>query len=345
MSNTQKAVFKYEISMDLRQLRYFLAVADTGHITRAAAQLGLQQPPLSQQIKALETELGTVLFQRHPKGVTLTDAGHLLQTDARRLLQDASAMAQRQQRVACGELGRLALGFTSSAAAHAYLPRTLRACRQQYPQIGLELSEANAAEITEAVLAERLHCGFLRVPTARSEGLVFETLFHEPVVVALPVDHPLAQVLAPAADGPGGAASRMGRAVAVGTLRDEAFILVRRPGAAGLYANFLALCEAQGFRPRVVAEVPRMMSNLNLVAAGAGISVVPASMQGVHPHAVVYCPLADSTPLDAPMTLVWRQADQAGPTATFVALARQMAAQQAAEQAVQQARLHANPTP
>ena len=334
MSNTLKAVFKYEKSMDLRQLRYFLAVADTGHITRAAAQLGLQQPPLSQQIKALETELGTVLFQRHPKGVTLTDAGRLLQTDARRLLQDASAMAQRQQRVACGELGRLALGFTSSAAAHAYLPRTLRACRQQYPQIGLELSEANAAEITEAVLAERLHCGFLRVPTARSEGLVFETLFHEPVVLALPVDHPLAA---------GAAAGQVAPAIAVGALRDEGFILVRRPGAAGLYANFLALCEAQGFRPRVVAEVPRMMSNLNLVAAGAGISVVPASMQGVHPHAVVYCPLAGSTPLDAPMTLVWRQADQAGPTATFVALARQMAAQQATELANQQAALRASP--
>jgi DNA-binding transcriptional LysR family regulator len=330
MSNTLETEVEYEINMDLRQLRYFLAVADTGHITRAAAQLGLQQPPLSQQIKALETELGTVLFLRHPKGVTLTDAGRLLQADACHLLRDAGAMVQRQQRVARGELGRLALGFTSSAAAHAYLPRTLRACRQQYPQIGLELSEANAAEITEAVLAERLHCGFLRVPIARPEGLVFETLFREPVVLALPVDHPLAQGRTSASDG--------AAAVAVSALRDEGFILVRRPGAAGLYANFLALCEAQGFRPRVVAEVPRMMSNLNLVAAGAGISVVPASMQGVHPHAVVYCPLADSTLLDAPMTLVWRLADPAETTAGFVALAREMALQQATELAIDQAK-------
>ena len=216
--------------------------------------------------------------------------------------------------MARGEQGQLALGFTSSAAAHAYLPRTLRACRQQHPHITLALSEHNAAEITQAVLAERLHCGFLRVPIGRPEGLVFETLFHEPAVVALPSDHPLAPR-------PGGAVHTL----AITDLRDEGFILVRQPGAPGLYGNLVALCEAHGFSPRVVAEVPRMMSNLNLVAAAAGSSVVPASMQGAHPHAVAYCPLADATPLDAPMTLVWRQADQAGPTATFVALARQLA--------------------
>jgi len=102
---------------------------------------------------------------------------------------------------------------------------------------------------------------------------------------------------------------------------------VRRPGAPGLYANLLALCQAQGFTPRVVAEVPRMLTNLNLVAAGAGVSVVPASMRGVHAHAVAYCALKEAKALQAPMTLVWRRTDQAGPTATFIALARAMAAQ------------------
>lgn len=304
--------------MDLRQLRYFLAVADAGHITRAAAQLGLQQPPLSQQIKALEAELGLLLFERHARGVNLTDAGRLLQVEARRLLQDAAALAQRMQGVAQGQRGRLALGFTSSAAAHALLPASLRACRQQHPDITLELREHNAAEITEALLAERLHCGFLRVPIAQPNSLVFETLLTEPVVVALPSDHALVRATSPV---PVAAL----RALAITALRDENFILVRRPGAAGLYANLLALCEAHGFQPRVVAEVPRMMTNLNLVAAGAGISVVPASMQGVHAHAVAYCPLADSGALQAPITLVWRRADLAGPTATFVALARRMA--------------------
>ena len=114
--------------MGIRWLRYSLAVAEAGHITRAAAQLGLQQPPLSQQIKALEAELGLRLFERHAKGVTLTDAGRLLQAEARQLLADATAMQLRMQQLAAGEQGRLALGFTSSAGAHADMSRTLRAC-------------------------------------------------------------------------------------------------------------------------------------------------------------------------------------------------------------------------
>lgn len=302
--------------MDLRQLRYFLTVADAGHITRAAAQLGLQQPPLSQQIRALERELGLLLFQRHARGVTLTEAGRLLQHEARALLRQFDALQQRMARVAQGVQGRLALGFTSSAAAHAFVPQALRACRQQHPQIEIVLREGNAAEITAAVAAGELHCGVLRVPIARPPGLQFETLFHEPAVLALPIDHPLAPA-------PGQSA----RPVPLAALRDDGFVLVRQPGAPGLYANLLALCEAQGFTPRVVAEVPRMMSNLNLVAAGAGVTVVPASMQGAHAHAVAYCPLAEAAALDAPMTLLWRQADQAGPTATFVVLARRMAAE------------------
>jgi DNA-binding transcriptional LysR family regulator len=248
--------------------------------------------------------------------VSLTEAGRLLQTEARRLLQQADDLQARMRLMASGEGGRLALAFTSSAAAHAFVPRTLRACRQRHPQISLELSEMNAIEITEAVQSGRLHCGLLRVPVADPEGLAFEVLFREPVVVAVPVDHPLAPA-------PGQAP----RALDIGELRDDGFILVRRPNAPGLYANLLALCEARGFRPRVVAEVSRMMTNLNLVAAGAGVSVVPASMCGLQPRAVAYCPLADPAGLDAPMTLVWRRAEQAGPTATFIELARAMARQ------------------
>ena len=139
--------------MDLRQLRYFLAVADAGHITRAAAQLGLQQPPLSQQIKALEARLQLTLFERHPKGVTLTEAGRLLQVEARQLVAQADALQRRMGQVAVGLQGPLRLGFTSSAAAHAFVPQVLRECRRQYPGIRLELAEFNAAELTEQVAA------------------------------------------------------------------------------------------------------------------------------------------------------------------------------------------------
>ena len=304
--------------MELRQLRYFVAVAEAGHMTRAAARLGIQQPPLSQQIKALETQLGLQLFHRHPKGMSLTDGGRALLAEARRLLDDMAAMEQRMERVAQGRLGLLSLGLTSSAAAHAFTPALLRACRAHHPGIDFAIGEHNAAEVTEAVATARLHCGLLRVPVARPPGLAFETLLREPVRVALPIDHRLAATA--------GGARRRQTAVALADLADDAFVLVRRPGAPGLYANLLALCEEQGFRPRIAAEVDRMMTSLNLVAAGLGVSVVPASMLGVHADAIAYRPLAESARLDAPLTLLYREADCIGPTESFVALARRLAA-------------------
>jgi DNA-binding transcriptional LysR family regulator len=298
--------------MEIRHLRYFLAVAEAGHMTRAAERLGIQQPPLSQQIKAREKSLGMALFHRHPKGVALSDAGRLFEMEARRLVDDMAAMEQRMARVARGELGVLNVGFTSSAAAHTFTPEALRACRRAWPGIALSIREDHAAGITEAVAAGRLHCGLIRVPVSQPEGLTFEVLLREPVLVALPGDHALAT-------------RKTARAVSLAELRDEGFILVRQPGAPGLYANLLALCEAQGFRPRIAAEVERMVTSLNLVAAGAGIAVVPASMRGLHPHAVVYLPLADGTPLDAPLTLVYRTADAVGPAAHFLKIARDTA--------------------
>jgi len=301
--------------MEIRHLRYFLAVAEAGHMTRAAEGLGMQQPPLSQQIKALEQELGMSLFRRHPRGVALTDGGRRFQAEAAALLQSFDAMQQRMARVAQGLDGLLAVGFTSSSAAHAFIPDALRAYRRDYASVELSLHEHNAAELTEAVAAGRLHAALLRVPVARPEGVQFETLLREPVVAALPREHPLAVARAHAP----------GKPVTLMELCGAGLILVRRPGAPGLYGNLLALCEARGLQPRVVAEVERMMTNLNLVAAGVGVSVVPASMAGAQRHAVVYCPLADGGRLDAPLTLLWRKDQDSLPTAHFVALLRRMA--------------------
>lgn len=302
--------------MELRQLRYFVAVADAAHMTRAAEQLGIQQPPLSQQIRLLETRLGVRLFHRHPKGMSLTDPGRILLDQARRILGEVESATLLMARVSQGRYGRLAVAFTSSAAAHAFTPELLREYRGRHAEVDLQISELNAADLTEAVAAARLHCGLLRVPVARPPGLVFETLLSEPVRVALPVDHALAA--------PGGARSG-GRAIPLRQLAAEPWILVRRPGAPGLYANLLTLCEEQGFIPRIAAEVDRMMTSLNLVAAGVGVTVVPASMQGAHPQAVVYRPLAEGARLDAPLTLVTREADGEGPAAHFADLARRLA--------------------
>jgi DNA-binding transcriptional LysR family regulator len=300
------------LHMELRHLRYFMAVAEAGHITRAAEVLGMQQPPLSQQIRALEDEIGTPLFTRHPKGVALTDAGRLLRTQAARLLADAADLQARMQAFVRGERGRVAIGFTSSAAAHAFTPESLRLCRKRHPEIHLEVSENNAAGITDAVAAARLHCGFLRVPVARPPGLAFEELLQEQSLLAIPLDHRLAR--------------DKGQPVALKALHGERLILVRRPGAPGLYANLLAACARQKVEVELAAEVERMTTNLNLVAAGVGLSIVPASMRGSHANAVVYRPLADAVKLGAPLTLVYRKADSEGPTATFIALVRELAA-------------------
>jgi DNA-binding transcriptional LysR family regulator len=312
--------------MDLRRLKYFVAVAEAGHMTRAAAQLGIQQPPLSQQIKVLEQQLGMSLLQRHPKGVALTDAGRQLLAEARTLLDAHAAMQARLARLAGGQHGELAVGFTSSAAAHAYTPAVLRECRSRHPGIRLSLSEDHAAALIEAVARQRLHCALLRVPVARPEGLQFETLLTEPAWLALPLDHRLARV--PRAER---------TPVALADLAGEPLILVRRPGAPGLYGNLLDLCQRAGVAVQVVAEVERMMTNLNLVAAGAGLSVVPGSMRGTHAQSVVYRPLPAQWALDAPLTLVWRSADTAGPVPTFVALARRIAARHGARKSVRKA--------
>ncbi len=304
------------MNIEFRHLRYFVAVADARHITRAAERLGMQQPPLSQQIKGLEVELGVPLFLRHPKGVTLTDAGQLFYAEATRLLRDCAAMQERMLAFADGSQGMLSIGFTSSSAAHDFTPEALRMCRATYPGIQLVVSENNAAEITDAVASSRLHCGFLRVPVAWPKGVVLKTLLQEPAVLAMPRDHPLAQLPQGKKPAP----------VQLKELQGEKFIFVRKPGAPGLYANLLELCLREGVAINVVSEVDRMMTNLNLVAAGAGISVVPSSMQGTHHHAIVYRPLARSVKLGAPLTLAYRKSDCHGPTAAFVELVTKIAA-------------------
>lgn len=305
--------------MELRHLRYFLAVAEAGHITRAAERLGIQQPPLSQQIRALETELGIALLVRQPRGVILTDAGEALRLEAADILARVESLRERMRRMAEGEEGRLAIGFTSSAAAHWLTSEILRACRRRYPQLELALSECNAAEAAEHLAAGRLDAALLRAPVQDAEGLHCEKLLEEEMVLALPLDHPLL-------GGQGGLAPEQAPPVSLRALATERFILVRRPGAPGMYADLLRLCGALGFSPRIGAEVERMLTNLNLVAAGDGVTVVPACMAGLQRHGIAYRRLLEGARLRAPLTLVWRDASRPQAVAKLLALARELAA-------------------
>jgi DNA-binding transcriptional LysR family regulator len=297
-------------AMELRHLRYFIVVADEGHFTRAAERLGMQQPPLSQQIRALEDELGFSLFVRHPKGATLTAGGAVFLQEAKAILDNVADGAARAARVARGTEGHISLGLTSSAAAHPLIPRTMRAYRVARPGVTVEFREGNAAELTDAVAAGKLDVAFLRQPVSQPAGLVFHQLAQEEMLLVLPRDHRLLAAQRDAAV----------PAISLKSLKDEQFILVRRRGAPGMYSNLIDACVRAGFTPTIAIEVDRMLTNISLVAAGAGVSAVPASMKGFHDESVAYCRILDGGPnLDAPVTLVCRQASTAPAVEHFLA--------------------------
>jgi DNA-binding transcriptional LysR family regulator len=293
--------------MELRHLRYFVAVAEEKSVTRAAARLGIQQPPLSQQVRALERELGFELFTRVPKGVELTAAGEVFLESSREVLARVDMAAKLAGRAAKGVVGMLSVGLTSSAALHAFAPTLLRAFRENYPGVHLTMKEGNAASLTDMVLAGKVDAALIRAPVSHPAGLVFRTLVREEMLAVLPRNHRLAQ----GAD----------TAIALKSLAKEPVILVRRPGAPGLYADFLAACHRAGFAPPIAAEVDSMITNVTLVSAGMGVSVVPASMRDIHRASVVYRRIAKGARLFAPLTLVQRREDANPVTARFAALA------------------------
>lgn len=297
--------------MELRHLRYFIMVAEERHFTRAAARLNMQQPPLSQQIRALEQELGFDLFKRHPKGVDLTAGGLVFLDEARVILARVEHGALKASRAAQGIEGTLVIGFTSSAAAHPLIPRIIRAYRERYPGVELSINEGSAREVTEDSIEKRLDIGILRAPVSTHQSLTFHRLLNEEMLLTLPTGHPLL-------DAPGSA-------IPLTALKDERFILVRRPGAPGMYANLIKACQNAGFEAKIAFEVERMLTNLSLVAAGEGISVVPASMRDVHRESVVYCQIKNARPkLLAPITLVRRTFNPSAPLQNFIALAREL---------------------
>jgi len=294
--------------MELRHLRYFLAVADELHFTRAAKKLGMEQPPLSQQIRALETEIGTPLFHRHARTVTLTNAGQVFLDDARQILAHVQRATDHARRVARGNLGRIGVGMINSAPFHPFVPRVLREYGQQYPEVALSLDENSTPVLAAAVLADQLDIAFVRPLLGEEPGLVTEALFDEEVLVALPQAHRLAAE----------------PALHLAQLRAEPFVLFSRPVGSGLYDDILAACGRAGFSPRIGQEASQVTSIVNLVAAGLGVSLVPASMQQIHSDGVAYRTIIGDAP-KARMSLVYRRDDDSATVRNMVALARSVA--------------------
>lgn len=297
--------------MELRHLRYFVTVAEEGHITRAAERLDMQQPPLSLQIKALEREIGAQLFRRKPRGVELTDAGRALFDDARAMLAHLDRALETTRRTARGEQGRLCLGVAPTAPFLPFVPRVIRAFREAYPRVALTLEEGLSNEVSERLSAERMDVAFVRTVALQAPGLVVHRLFEEPMVVALPRAHALA---------------RGGRdtSLALKQLADDSFILFGPPGT-GIYDETVAACRAAGFTPRVGQLAPRITSTLGLVAAGLGVAIVPAALQNATVDGVVYRRLNGAVQPKSVLGLAARRGDPSAVVRQFVDFVRREA--------------------
>lgn len=284
------------MAFDLRGLRYFVAVADARHFTRAAQQLGMAQPPLSQQIRALEAQLDTALFLRRPRGVELTPAGAVLLDEARDLLRQAERAEARVRRVASGELGQLRLGMINSAPFHPLIPGVIREFRRRHPGVALTLEEGTTPLLAQAVRERRMDAAFIRPLLSPIDGLAEIPLMSEALVIALPADHRLSRR----------------KALPLLALSLEPFVLFPRAVGAGLHEEILRACHAAGFMPRVIQETSQVTSIVNLVAAGIGVSIVPASMQQAQIDGVTYRPIRGAAPR-ARLSLLYRAGEQDAP--------------------------------
>jgi DNA-binding transcriptional LysR family regulator len=264
--------------MDLRHLRYFVVVAEELHFTRAAQRIGIAQPPLTFQIKALEKELGVQLFDRQPGRVTLTVPGQVYLEEARAILEHVQKAALRCQLSAQGMVGRLSVGFTESASFRAEVTTALQRYRSLYPQVEMSLEENRTGSLMASLRQGRVDVAFVRPPVGEGTDIRFSLLSTEPMMVVVPKGHAL--------DGR--------RSVRLEELRDELFVFYPRATGAGLPEMVVSACEARGFSPKVVQHAPQVSSTINLVASGLGISIVPACMRGSRAGEVCYIALTGS---------------------------------------------------
>jgi DNA-binding transcriptional LysR family regulator len=302
--------------MELRHLRYFIAVAEEGHITRAAERLGMQQPPLSRLIHAIERELDVQLFRRMARGVELTDAGQAFFQNARAVLAQLDHTFETTRRTARGEQGRISVGYTGAAAFHPLVSGVIRKFRRAFPLVSVTLGEGFAHDLIERVGNDQIDVAFIRTPVADLQGVVIDPLLEEPVVAALPSEHPLVQ-----------RKNRHDTALPLKALAGETFVLYgRSDGTLTMQTNaFIAACQAAGFNPRVGQVVPNDLSRLNLIASGLGVSVFAASLQRMNIDGVTFRRIKGASQLKAPLNLASRRGDTSAVVRQFLKLAKQTA--------------------
>jgi len=290
--------------IELRHLRYFVAVAEELHFGRAAQRLHRAQPPLSQQIRKLEEILGHPLFSRSSRAVKLTSAGVVFLERARRTLAKVQEDLEAARSVGRGEVGSLTVGFIGSGMLTA-LPAMLGRYRREYPKVNLQLRESFTAAVLQALREGTIDVGFLR-DGGPNEGLEVEALFSEPFVCVMPKDHPLARR----------------RGLSAAALRDEPFVLFSAAMGSRAHQKTLSICEQHGFRPQVVQEAPQWLTILRLVGAGLGVTIAPACVERIAAPDVV-CRRLERTGVLSDVEIAFRAGDDRAIVRTFAAIARQ----------------------
>jgi DNA-binding transcriptional LysR family regulator len=293
--------FQKDGGIDLRQLRYFVAVAEELHFGRAAERLGMAQPPLTQQIQKLERALGYRVFARQSRKTTLTEAGMVLLEEARRILAEVDQAIDHTRRAGRGETGQLTVG-TPPSVMLTRLPAIIRKYRERFPGVRFVLREASTSAIAAGLLAGTLDIGFLREVGACG-ALPVETILREPVVAILPAAHPLAS------------APRL----RLRQLAKEPFVLFPPHVGTAFYDKLISFCVDAGFTPRVVQEATQWQSVVTFVETGMGVSIAPASVEKFRWKGVVYRPLAG---LETTVSICWQNARDSGAAAAFLKLAR-----------------------
>lgn len=291
--------------VELRHLRYFLAVAEEKHFGRAADRLHMAQPPLSSQIKQLEAELGTVLLERTTRKVELTDAGALLMKRARQILAEVEATKTDVAEIGRGAAGVLRVGF-SGTATYRLMPEIVRIARERFPLVRLQISgEMLTPQMEEGLLENRLDAAILRPPVQSTE-LSLEEIQHSRLVVALNRQHPLADNTEP---------------LDISELANEN--IVGYPRGSSVSSVVSELTRQAGFRPRIVQEATETSTLIALVGAGLGVAFVPGSHSLPLNSSIVIRPLTDTVTVG--LSTAWRTGNDSPLLASFLTLAREAA--------------------
>lgn len=285
--------------MELRQLRYFIAVAEELHFRRAAARLHISQPPISQQIRQLEEELGCRLLHRTRRRVELTAAGEAFLRDARALLHELDGAVETARRIDAGQSGRLRISFVGSALL-SIVPIAVQRFRAVRPDVEIVLRERSTVDQLRAVSDGITDIGLIRPPIEMVGHLRTELVLREPTVAALPVDHPLCEL----------------RRIPMRRLAAEPLVLFPRSQAPGFHDLLISSLAATGAHPRVVQYAPEMVTIIGLVAAGLGISLAPASVARLALEGVTYRPVSGMPRSD--LVAVTRQEDGSPMLPTFI---------------------------